>query len=101
MSDVIVVALIVGVTGVITPALLAYLSGRQRQRDKAEDWARQDQVAARVQQVAVTAAETVDKLDDVHKIVNQQRTDMQRYQAVLLAALRRAGVEIPPDESLK
>jgi uncharacterized protein HemX len=68
---------------------------------KRQDYRRQDEVAARVQQVAVTTAETVGKLDDVYKIVNQQRTDMQRYQAVLLEALHKAGIEIPPDESLK
>lgn len=37
---------------------------------------------------------------DVHTIVNQQRTDMQRYQAALVAALRRAGVDVPADQSL-
>lgn len=68
---------------------------------KRQDFKRQDEVAARVRQVAITTAETVGKLDDVHKIVNQQRTDMQRYQAVLLDALTKAGIEIPPDQSLK
>jgi hypothetical protein len=88
--EAVLIALIVAGVGLVGQWLL-----------KRQDFKRQDEVAARVQQVAVTAAETVGKLDDVHKIVNQQRTDMQRYQAVLLAALRRAGVEIPPDESLK
>lgn len=68
---------------------------------KRQDYRRQDEVAARVKQVAITTAETVGKLDEVHAIVNQQRTDMQRYQAVLLNAMRTAGLEIPPDESLR
>jgi hypothetical protein len=88
--EAVLVALIVAGVGLVGQWLL-----------KRQDFRRQDEVAARVQQVAVTAAETIGKLDDVHKIVNQQRTDMQRYQAVLLAALRNAGVEIPPDESLR
>lgn len=93
MSDVwtpVLVALIVGGVGILGQWLL-----------KRQDYKRQDEVAARVAQVARTTAETVGKLDDVHKIVNQQRTDMQRYQAVLLAALRKAEVDIPPDESLR
>ena len=39
-------------------------------------------------------------LDEVHVIVNQQRTDMQRYQRALIAALERAGVDIPEDQSV-
>ncbi|HEX6968881.1 MAG TPA: hypothetical protein VF174_08765 [Micromonosporaceae bacterium] len=88
--EAVLVALIVAVGGFVGQWLL-----------RRQDYKRQDEVAERVRQVAVTTAENVDKLDDVHKIVNQQRTDMQRYQAVLLAALTAAGVEIPPDESLK
>lgn len=88
--EAVLVALIVAVGGFVSQWLL-----------RRQDYKRQDEVAERVRQVAVTTAENVDKLDDVHKIVNQQRTDMQRYQAVLLAALTAAGVEIPPDESLK
>jgi hypothetical protein len=60
-----------------------------------------ERVALVARHVDDAAAETNGKLDDVHKIVNQQRTDMQRYQEVLLAAMRRAGVEIPRDESLQ
>ena len=37
---------------------------------------------------------------EVHVIINQQRTDMIRYQTALVAALRSAGVEIPEDQSL-
>ncbi len=90
----VLVALIVGGLGGLSQWLL-----------KRQDYKRQDEVAARVEQVAKAAADatttTNGKLDDVHRIVNQQRTDMQRYQEALVAALQRAGVDIPRDESLK
>lgn len=35
-----------------------------------------------------------------HKIVNQQHTDMVRYQSALVRALQRAGIEVPEDQSL-
>lgn len=43
---------------------------------------------------------TIEKLDAVHVIVNQQRTDAKRYQLALVAALDRAGVDVPVDQSL-
>lgn len=43
--------------------------------------------------------EAAAKVEDVHKIVNQQRTDMQRYEAALIKALHAAGVEVPDDQS--
>lgn len=39
-------------------------------------------------------------LGEVHTIVNQQRTDAQRYQVALVEALRKAGVDVPADQSL-
>ena len=36
----------------------------------------------------------------VHKIVNQQRTDMMRYQRALLALLKAHNIEPPVDQSL-
>jgi hypothetical protein len=44
--------------------------------------------------------EAIAKVDQVHTIVNQQRTDAQRYQVALVRALRKAGVEVPDDQSL-
>lgn len=38
---------------------------------------------------------------EVHKIVNQQRTDMQNYQRALERALRDAGLAIPIDQSIE
>lgn len=40
------------------------------------------------------------EVQEVHKIVNQQRTDMVRYERALVAALKRAGVEVPVDQSI-
>jgi len=40
------------------------------------------------------------KVDDVHKIVNQQRTDMQNYNRALINALQRHDIEVPADQSL-
>jgi hypothetical protein len=41
-----------------------------------------------------------DKLTIVHTIVNQQHTDMLRYQVALTDALTSAGVSVPSDQSL-
>jgi hypothetical protein len=38
-------------------------------------------------------------IGEVHTIVNQQRTDSQNYQAALIRALTKAGVDIPIDQS--
>lgn len=52
----IVVALIVSLGTVLSPALLSYLTGRQRRQEKAEDYARLDAVAARAEAIAGAAA---------------------------------------------
>jgi len=36
-----------------------------------------------------------------HTIVNQQRTDLIRYQRTLVQALQLAGVDVPPDQSIE
>lgn len=38
---------------------------------------------------------------EIHTMVNQQRTDMSRYQERLIEALVAGGVAIPPDSSLR
>jgi hypothetical protein len=40
------------------------------------------------------------KIDEVHTIVNQQRTDMQRYIRAQTALLRANGIEPPIDQSI-
>lgn len=39
------------------------------------------------------------KIDTVHVIVNQQRTDLQNYNRALQRALRAAGLDVPEDQS--
>lgn len=39
------------------------------------------------------------KTDEVHVLVNQRFTDMERWNRSLVNALRRAGVEVPEDQS--
>jgi hypothetical protein len=39
------------------------------------------------------------RVQEVHKIVNQQRTDMLQYQKALIAALTEKGITIPVDQS--
>lgn len=39
------------------------------------------------------------RVQEVHKIVNQQRTDMLQYQKALVLALKTAGIEVPEDQS--
>lgn len=36
---------------------------------------------------------------EVHKIVNQQRTDMKRYNTMLRKALEAHGIQVPDDPS--
>ena len=51
----------------------------------------------RVENVKTVLREDVQK---VHKIVNQQRTDMLAYQKKLVEALIASGIHVPQDESL-
>lgn len=39
-------------------------------------------------------------VQEVHKIVNQQRTDMLAYQKTLVDTLRASGIHVPTDKSL-
>lgn len=49
----------------------------------------------------LTAARRVSrKVDAVHVIVNQQRTDMSNYQRALVHALTEAGLPVPRDQSV-
>ncbi len=46
-----------------------------------------------------TSLRTETKVDEVHTMVNQQRTDAQNYQRALIKALQAAGVDVPDDQS--
>jgi len=53
---------------------------------------------------AVQTGRKVDKVKDqvglVHTIVNQQRTDAQRYNIALTQLLKEHGIDVPVDQSL-
>lgn len=49
---------------------------------------------------AVIAKKNSEALGEVHIMVNQQRTDALRYQTALVKALKKAGVDVPDDQSL-
>lgn len=85
-----VIAILAGLTA-FAGALLPLWRELQRTRKAVDAVAVAAATAARRSAVAI---------GEVHAIVNQQRTDMQRYQASLIAALQASGVDVPPDESL-
>ena len=39
------------------------------------------------------------RVQEVHKIVNQQHTDMQNFQTVLINTLKAHGITVPEDQS--
>lgn len=73
--EVIIVALIVSL---ISPAFLAYLTGRQRSEDRKAAWAREDLVAEKVALTAKNLVKTNSvlntKLDTIHTLVNSNMT---------------------------
>lgn len=92
----IIAALLALVASIVAPVTVTMLTGRQRHRDQRADWARQDEVAARLeakQQEAADAAEAVKaalmtsearavaageviggKLEQIHILVNAKMT---------------------------
>jgi hypothetical protein len=44
--------------------------------------------------------EVKDQVGTIHTIVNQQRTDAQRYNIALTELLKKHGIEVPIDQSL-
>lgn len=56
--------------------------------------------AQRTKATQETAKATEAKVDEVHTIVNQRFTDLQRFNEALVRALRSAGVEVPIDQSI-
>lgn len=46
------------------------------------------------------AKQVIKKVDGVHTIVNQQRTDMQRYIRAQSALLKEHGIDPPIDQSI-
>lgn len=101
MADQIWLALIVAVpaivTGAIAPLATVLITNRSRRKDKEQDWARQDAVAAQAREaarllldanerVAATTQVTNAKLDVIHTLVNSNMT--AAMQAELDATVR-------------
>jgi len=55
---------------------------------------------AAISVLVATLRATRRAVEQVHTIVNQQRTDAQAYQVALVTALRDANVAVPADQSL-
>jgi len=53
-----------------------------------------------MRETRVAARASVATLDEVHTIVNQQRTDMTNFNRALIRALNDAGVPVPIDQSV-
>lgn len=72
---------IVAVGVIVGPLLLAYLTGRQRSRDKREDWARQDAVAAKADAVAEQARLAAELLLAAQKATIKRTDEVARLAA--------------------
>ncbi len=92
-----IVAMTTAVTTTITPVSMALITARTARRDKLEDYARQDAVAAKAAEAAklliaanvrveASARGTSDKLDAIHSLVNSNMT--AAMQAELDATVR-------------
>jgi hypothetical protein len=72
MSDIVTVAVVVGITGIIGPLVLAIVANRSRKQDRQEDWARQDEVAARVTEAARKTGEVADQAATAAKLLARE-----------------------------
>lgn len=54
-----------------------------------------------IRKIDTVKTELKEDVQAVHKIVNQQRTDMLAYQSKLVDALNAAGITVPHDEALE
>lgn len=50
--------------------------------------------------ISVGVLVTLRRTKEVHQMVNSQRLAAQKYEKVLTDAMRKAGIEVPRDESL-
>ena len=53
-----------------------------------------------IKKIETVKTELKEDVQAVHKIVNQQRTDMLAYQKTLVDSLVAAGIHVPTDASL-
>lgn len=83
----------VWVAGIVAFSTIANLliNSRTRRKEKREDWARQDEVARRVEKVAVDVHESqgnvVGRLEQIHTLVNTGRANDKKQNLGLLRQL--------------
>lgn len=116
-----IIAAIVTIMGAMPPVITVWLTNRARAQERAEDYARQDERAARVETVAADLAANNDKvagrieeqsaaIEHVRVLVNNDKTvlvqeqhDARQAQLVTLrelVALRQRAGEAPSREAL-
>jgi len=66
----------------IGPVILSIINGYQRKRDKEEDWARQDLVAARVEEAAQKAVEVAKQASVAARLLLQENRRTAEYNSV-------------------
>ena len=85
------IALIVATFGFAGPVALSAATHLLQRREKLQDYARQDEVAARVNEVAETAASglktTISKIDSIHTLVNSQMTALMESELAVTQRL--------------
>jgi hypothetical protein len=97
VSDVLWYALIAAVTTTVSPMILSHFNNKNTREDRAADWARQDAIAKRASDAANTlieggrkatavAAETNQKLDVIHVLVNSNMTAAMQSELVAVTA---------------
>jgi len=85
--------LLVVLAAIIGPVILNWLTGRRSDRNRKEDWARQDRVA---EKAAIAVALNDTKLNQIHTLVNSEMTDARQEilnQTVLLLGMYRKTIQ--------
>jgi hypothetical protein len=101
MADTVTLGIVVAICSTVGPVLVALVQSRNRRKEKAQDYAREDAVAERAavaarllavntQKVVDSTQETHDKLDVIHVLVNSNMT--AAMQAELDATVREAAM---------
>jgi hypothetical protein len=77
VSDIVSIALISASSAIVAPALLSYLNGRQMRAKEIRDYARQDEVSARVEALRI---ETAQHAHDTVQAVNVMAENVDKVE---------------------
>lgn len=91
---------IVVIATVVSPLLLATVTFTFQRHTRRRQWAREDEVAARVAEVALAAKATSAVVDQVHDLVNSEFSSLKERIEQLIQALVEGGIDIPPDPTV-